>query len=199
MRSPLHATAILGAYVLLATPPMRSWMESSMVGHMLVQIPLLIAIGALAVAVLPRRLLAWLQLCNGRGIPLTLLALFALSYWMLPRALDAALNSPLMEFTKFVSLPLLVGVPLALSWRRLSLIGQGFVWSNFVSMLGVLAWLYLVAPVRVCNNYLVDQQALLGKGLFALALALFVLGVAHAFFGGAARQRCHASSTVAHS
>ena len=87
-----------------------------------------------------------------------IVALFASSYWMLPRALDAALTEPLAEVGKFLSLPLLVGFPLVLAWRRLTLIGRGFVWTNFISMLAVLGWLYIVAPVRVCNSYLVNDQ-----------------------------------------
>lgn len=166
-----------------------------MVGHMLVQIPLLIIIGMLWAPLMPARLREWLSACNAEGIPLTLLALFSSTYWMLPRSLDAALNSAVMEFAKFITLPLLVGQPLALSWRRLSLIGQGFVWSNFVSMLGVLSWLYIVSPVRVCNNYLVNQQIVLGQGMLAITLALFVVGAARVFVGSPLQDARQSSSS----
>lgn len=191
----LRAVATLTAYALLAGPPVRVWLESSMVGHMLVQIPLLIIIGALWAPSTPARLREWLSACNAGGIPLTLLALFASAYWMLPRALDAALNFAVVELVKFITLPLLVGLPLALSWRRLSLLGQGFVWSNFVSMLGVLSWLYIVSPVRVCNNYLINQQVLLGHGLLAFTLALFVVGAARVFVGSPLQDARQSSSS----
>ena len=76
---------------------------------------------------------------------------------MLPRALDAALTNPLTEAAKFVSLPALVGLPLALAWQRLPIIGRGFILTNVISMLAVLGWLYIAAPVRICNNYLVGS------------------------------------------
>lgn len=193
----LHGGSVLLVYAALASPLLRLWLESSMLGHMLVQIPLLIVVGILAAPLIPRRVRAWLHTRNAYGIPLTLLALFAASYWMLPRALDAALNSAVIELAKFITLPLLVGVPFALSWRRLSLVGQGFVWSNVVSMMGVLGWLYLVAPVRICNNYLVDQQVVLGQGMLAFALALFAVGGLRVLVGNGVQSMRPAASSAA--
>lgn len=175
---------LAAAYLLLAAPPLRGWLEAGMVSHMLVQLPLLVGLGAAAVAWLPAGWRRRLDDCNAAGLPLTLLALFAAAFWMLPRSLDAALNAPLMELAKFLSLPLLVGMPLALSWRRLPLIGRGFLWSNLVSMLVVLGWLYSAAPVRMCTNYLVDQQQLLGRSLLLLALGLALWLAGQVLFGG---------------
>src|SRR5690606_16602102 len=56
----------------------------------------------------------------------------------------------------------------------LTLIGRGFVWTNFFSMLAVLGWLYIVAPVRVCNSYLVNDQEHAGWYMVILAILLFV-------------------------
>lgn len=181
---PGRGWMLAAVYLLLAAPPLRGWLEAGMVSHMLVQLPLLVGIGALAVRWLPPRLHDRLDRCNAAGLPLTLLALFAAAFWMLPRSLDAALNAPPMELAKFLTLPLLVGMPLALSWRRLPLIGRGFLWSNLISMLVVLGWLYSAAPVRVCTNYLVDQQQLLGRSLLLLALGLALWLAGRVLFGG---------------
>ena len=91
---------------------------------------------------------------------------------MVPRALDLTLASPAMEATKFITLPLLVGAPLALSWRPLGGLGQGFVLANVLPMWAVVGWLYAVSPVRVCNFYLVDQQVAAGVGLLVAAVAV---------------------------
>lgn len=184
---------LLAVYLLLATPPLRDWLEAGMVTHMLVQLPLLAGLGVLAVRRLPARLRNRLDRCNAAGVPLTLLALFAIAFWMLPRSLDAALNQPAMELAKFVSLPLLVGAPLALSWRRLPAVGRGFLWSNLLSMLVVLGWLYSAAPVRVCTNYLVDQQQLLGRGLLLLALGLALWLAGQVLFGDSPRRAAQAT------
>lgn len=180
--------ALLAGYALLATPPVRALLESLMAAHMLVQLPLLAALGAYAVQLLPAGLRLRLDACNGGGVPFTLLALFAAAFWMLPRSLDGALNHDHLELAKFISLPLLLGAPLALSWRRLTAVGRGFLWSNLLSMLIVLGWLYSVAPIRVCTNYLVDQQALLGRSLLFLAAALALLLAGRLFIGGRARR-----------
>lgn len=155
-----------------------------MTAHMLVQMPSLVAIGAIACRLLPARLQESLLAAAGGRVACLLLALFASGYWMLPRALDATLTNPLAEAAKFFSLPVLVGVPLALAWNRLSAIGRGFVLTNFSSMLLVIGWLYIAAPVRVCNNYLVNQQAAAGWLMVMLALLLFAGWLGSLFIGG---------------
>ena len=181
----LHPRLGLGVlYLLLASPFARAALEATMSLHMLVQIPLLAALGIVAGRRLPERWQDSLLAAAGGAIPCVVLALFASSYWMLPRALDAALAEPLAEAAKFVSLPVLVGLPLALAWRRLSAIGRGFVWTNFISMLAVLGWLYIAAPVRVCNSYLVDEQGNAGWLMVKLAVLLFAWWLGTLFVGG---------------
>ena len=175
----------LGAlYLLLATPFARASLEATMSAHMLVQIPLLVAIGIIAGRLLAERCQDALLAAVGGPIPCVVLVIFASSYWMLPRALDAALTDPLTEAVKFLSLPALVGLPLALAWKRLSAIGRGFIWTNFISMLAVLGWLYIAAPVRVCNNYLMDQQTDAGWLMVKLAVLLFAWWLGTLFVGG---------------
>ena len=152
-------------FVVLAAPAMRELLESVRLTHMLVQIPLLALVGALLGSALParwkRRIAEW----NRWGVSGIALALIVSTWWMVPRALDLALASPAMEAAKFVSLPIFVGVPLAVSWRQLGSLGRGFVLANVLPMWAVVGWLYIAAPVRVCNYYLVDQQVAAGTGL----------------------------------
>ena len=161
-------------FVVLATPVARAVLEGVMVAHMLVQIPLLAVAGALAVAALPLPLVARIAGWNRGGVSGALLAVIASSWWMVPRALDWALASPAMEAAKFVTLPLFVGAPLALSWRSLGSMGRGFVIANVLPMWAVVGWAYAAAPVRVCNYYLVDQQVTAGVGLVSVSIALGV-------------------------
>lgn len=172
------------AYLLLATPAARAWMEATMTGHMLLQIPLLAASGFVLCRLLPQRLQDLLLAAAGGAIPCVLAALFASGYWMLPLALDGALANPLNEAAKFLSLPLLVGLPLGLAWKRLGVIGRSFVWANVLSMLVVLGWLYINAPVRLCNNYLVGQQESAGWAMVKLAVLLFAGWLGSFFVGG---------------
>ncbi len=170
-------------YLLLATPAARKGLEANMSAHLLIQMPLLVAIGVGAGQLLAPRWRDWLLAGVGGPVPLTTLALIASGYWMLPRAMDAALAGPAMEAAKFLSLPLLVGLPLALAWGRLTLIGHGFVLTNLMSMLAVLGWLYIVAPVRVCNSYLVDAQTNAGWWMVRLAILSFLCWLGSWFIG----------------
>lgn len=187
--SPVLTVAGAVLVAALAEPTTRAALESGMVGHMLVQIPLLVLAGAWLAADLPAAFKARVFACDPKGLAGILMALFASSYWMLPRALDAALADAGVEAAKFVSLPLLVGLPLALSWGRLSLIGRGFIWLNGLSMLAVLGWLYAVAPLRVCNNYLAAEQALAGRLMLGIAVGLALLTAVRAFIGDAGEHR----------
>lgn len=183
-RSAWTAGIALASIGLLALPPLRAWLEASMVRHMLVQIPLLVAFGAAAVGALPATRRRRLGDALGGPVACALIAAFASTWWMLPRALDAALAEAAVETAKFVSLPLLVGAPAALAWTRFGLIGRGFVWTNLASMLLFLGWLYVAAPVRVCNSYLADDQLRVGWLLVEAGGTLFAVWLGRLFFSG---------------
>jgi hypothetical protein len=170
-------------------PPLAGRLESSMVGHMVVQIPLLALSGWLIGCSLIGTPLAAmeraLQGINGAGVPGLLVATFTALFWMLPRSLDAALLNQAVEVAKFTSAPLLLGLPLSLSWKRLSSPLRGLIWTHVVAMLAVMGWLYRVSPVRLCNNYLVDQQQGLSSVLFAVAVGLSIYWIGRLFVPGA--------------
>ena len=164
----------------LFAPAVRAPLESGMVSHVLLELPLLIASGMLIGGFIAER---WPQLPARveRYSPATLLiALFTFLYWMLPQSLDASLANSADAAIKLISLPLLLGLPLALSGLRTSPITKWFVICNLLSMLLVLGWLYMEAPVRLCNFYLQGEQKRLGQLMLMLAggLSLYWAAVA---------------------
>jgi hypothetical protein len=169
---------IITALVVLGGP-LRQPLESSMAAHMLIQLPLLALLGALVE--FPRRGAHVLEQWDHRGVAVLLGAVFTVMFWMLPRNLDAAINSLGMEAAKFASLTVLVGMGLRWSWPRLPTLVRGVVWSQLVAMTMVMGWLFLTAPVRVCVNYGMDQQQLAGYGFVALGLGLAALLTARLF------------------
>lgn len=180
LSAPLRMMAAAMLYLLLILPPCRQWLESSLVHHMLIQIPLLVVVGwHPGRQMRAGRLDAW----NTSGIPGVLIAFFTMLFWMIPRWLDVALSEPLWETIKFISVPLLIGAPLGMSWPRLSSFARAVVWSNAISMLVVIGWLYMAAQIRVCNNYLVNQQETFGYTAMALALAIAFYWIGKTFFG----------------
>jgi hypothetical protein len=94
-------------------------------------------------------------------------------FWMLPRSIDSAIQYTGYEVLKFVSLPC-AGAALVLSFQRTNALLRGALEANLISMLGVLAWLYTAAPVRLCNSYLGSDQEMLGAGMALLAGALAI-------------------------
>ena len=80
--------------------------------HVIVQMPILIAVGCFMP--LPRNLLRldWVM-------PIFLCSIFSVLIWMLPRSVDAALLTWMGHFAKFAMLPILIGLPLRLVWGRL--------------------------------------------------------------------------------
>jgi hypothetical protein len=175
--------AVVGSWFVLWLWPLRIALESDMAMHMTLQVPLLIALGLLLATVLRRHEPRWLADADWLGIPGIVLVVFATSFWMLPRALDSAIADPWIDAAKFLSLPLLVGLPLGLSWSRMPPLGRAFVWANFIPKLGAVGGLYLGAPTRLCAYYRLDQQELAGWTLIVIALALGMTWFVAAFVG----------------
>jgi hypothetical protein len=178
-------------YVVLVAPPVAAWLEGSMLGHMLIQIPLLALAGGLVARGASGGHGAVLAGFNAGGVPGLLVAVFAAAAWMLPRMLDAALRSALVEAAKFTTVPLLVGAPLALSWPLLPPVARGFVWANLISHAAVLGWLYSAAPSRLCTRYLFDQQATVGAAFSIVAMALLLGWGWFAMVGPPIRRRAN--------
>lgn len=175
--------AVAAVSLILVCALLRRPLEADPVTHMLVQLPALAWAGWLLAGSIPAGWLEdWVARLNDNGLPGLLIALFAIAHWMLPRSIDGALTSPVVELAKFVTVPFLIGLPLRWSWDRAHPLVRGVLKSNALSMLGVLAWLYDAAPIRVCNNYLIDDQKRLSIAFLCVALGLATVWSVRLFF-----------------
>jgi hypothetical protein len=174
---------VASLWVVLWLTPLRAVLEAEMALHMAVQLPFLVAMGIPLARALWRYEPRVLAESDWLGIPGLVLVAFVTSFWMLPRMLDRALADPFVDLAKFVSLPLLGGLPLGLSWPRMPGLGRAFVWANFIPKLGAVGALYLAAPTRLCAYYRFDQQMGAGWTLIALAAVLATAWFASAFAG----------------
>ena len=168
--SPARITlslGLLGGCVLF-----RHSLEADPVTHVLVQLPVLAISGYLFVAGPGGQ---YPRITEPLANAISLVAVFAILFWMLPRYIDAALVNPVAELAKFVSIPVFIGGSLGVSWAKSNPFLRGFLKANALSMLGVLAFLYIHAPVRICNSYLVADQERLG---FTFLISAFGLAVA---------------------
>lgn len=162
-------------WLVCALPPVRHVLEATMTLHMLVQIPLLALAGWWIASSLPPRLTEVPAAWNRSGISGFLLASLAAVVWMLPRALDAALETPWVEIAKFASVPLLIGMPLAISWPRAGFVVRGVFLVEVVATTFRLGWLYVASPVRLCSNYLLGEQQRLGQIMLAIGGVICLL------------------------
>lgn len=155
-------------WLVLLAPPVRRQVEASMTAQMLVQIPLLVFVGCLLARALPARVEAATARWNRGGITGLALASVVAAYWMLPRSLDASVTSPLLAAAKYLSVPLLIGLPFTATWPRMGFVVRGVFLAEFIATGFRLGWLYLISPVRLCSNYGLDDQRRLGLSMLAL-------------------------------
>jgi len=172
----------------LVMSPVSGWLESSLVGHMVIEFPLLIFAGVLLGVIFKRKIKRMPSVSNAvsqfnqGGIFGLLLASFLLTFWMIPRWLDASISSNIMGYLKYASL-LVVGLCLSASWQKAHILVRAVIKIEFLTMLFRLGWLYLISPVRLCNNYLLGDQIWLGRAFLILAITLMIYWLVPIFFG----------------
>lgn len=166
----------LGFYLLifLAIPPVAHLMESVMIIHMHMQMPMLIIAGVLMARFFQLRFPKFFEKWNSDGIPGILLFVIVMGYWMLPRTMDEALEIQAVEIFKFISLPFLAGVPLRDSWKKLKPIGKNVIFVLFTIIFAIVGWMYIFSDDQICNNYLVIEQITLGWGFLTMALSIII-------------------------
>jgi hypothetical protein len=174
--------------VLLLAPPLREALERSMTTHVLIQLTGLAISGWLLGTALRSSLKPIMVTVNARGMSGLVLGLLAMSFWMLPRTLDETITNPQLEVAKFITVPLLVGAPLALSWPYLNPVLCSLLKVKLISWLFVLGWLYTAAPDRLCTSYYQSDQVLLGQLVAAIASILAIAWALPWFFAGSTRR-----------
>lgn len=174
-------TLFIAATLFLIGVAFRVPLERQLVSHVLVLLPALVASGWFAGRAISNRW-TWIMTSdwNAAGSTGLLIAAFTTAFWMLPRTLDWSLFESIGDVAKFATLPLLVGIPLALSWERVPVLVRGFLQANAISMALTQAWIYTNAPVRLCISYLTGQQEQLGVAFLWVAVLLTILWTAPA-------------------
>jgi hypothetical protein len=142
---------------------------------MLAQIPLLALAGWWLRPLLPGRVVDGLAGWNRNGISGIVLVSLAAMVWMLPRAMDAALDVAWVELAKFASVPLLIGLPLSISWPSAGFVVRGVFLVEVIATAFRLVWLYLASPKRLCINYLLGDQQWLGKIMLGVGAAISLM------------------------
>ncbi|MGN7387637.1 hypothetical protein [Sporosarcina sp. SAFN-015] len=161
-------------FIFLAIPVVADVLESIMIMHMHMQMPLLIFCGFLIAVFFRRKFPTFFAKWNGDGIPGILLFTLIMLYWMIPRTMDDALTNMTVEIFKFISLPFLAGIPLRDSWKKIGSAGKKVIWVTFTFMFYIMGFLYIKAPIQLCNNYLLIDQLTLGWGYMTMAICFTI-------------------------
>lgn len=161
-------------WLALMVPMLKQLLQASMTTQMLVQIPALIVVGLLLSQAVPERIDAAVARFDDHGITGLVLATLVIALWMLPRSLDASVTQPVFTIAKYLSIPLLAGLPFALSWPRMSFIVRGVFFLELNATFFRMGWLYIIWPGRLCNNYLLDDQQRLGRYLVLIGVLLLL-------------------------
>ena len=156
----------------LSVPPLRGVIEQSMAWHMVFQMPLLVAAGALAARTLPALGLPgkWVSF-NLFGLTGFMAAQGVIAYWMLPSAIDRAVVDPAFDVLKLLTL-FVSGILLRDAFQRAPMALQLFFIGYWVSMMCWLGIYFATTDLRLCNAYSLESQLRTGWGLLALGLLL---------------------------
>jgi len=158
--------------VALSVPPLRSVIELSMAWHMVFQMPLLVAAGALAARALPNSgSPGKLGSFNLFGLTGFMAAQGIIAYWMLPSAIDRAIVNPGFDVLKLLTL-FVSGVLLRDAFQRAPMALQLFFIGYWVSMMCWLGIYFATTDLRLCNAYSLESQIATGWGLLSLGLLL---------------------------
>ncbi|WP_026700654.1 hypothetical protein [Salibacterium aidingense] len=161
-------------YGFLVLPPVAALLESIMIVHMHMQMPLLVLSGIFMARFFQIHFPRFFEKWNKNGVPGVLLFMVIWSYWMIPRMMDETLSVQAVEVFKFISLPFLAGVSLRDSWSKLGSSAQSMVFVFLTVVFLFMAWIYIGADKQICNNYLEVEQKTLGWGSLAFALIMII-------------------------
>ncbi|MDG5785982.1 DUF1404 family protein [Evansella sp. AB-P1] len=161
-------------WIFMILPPVSNLLESIMIMHMHMQMPLLVIAGFLMAKYFQQRFPHFFEKWNSNGFPGMLLFIIIMVYWMIPRTMDDALVLTSVQVFKFISLPFLAGIPLRDSWPKLSKAWKIVIITIFTLMFFAMGFLYIFSPEQLCNNYLVIEQVTLGWGFITMAICMVI-------------------------
>lgn len=193
------APLLMGMGLLLLCIVFRRELTATMALHMLVHLPAILLAGVFVGSAAcarqagrsrqAQRQSRGRDACRGcatyneQGIAGLLLVTLVLAFWMIPKALDDVLVSEWVHALKFASL-FAAGMVLFASMRQAQNVVKLFFVGNFSWMTAIAGILYQEHATRLCNFYLLGDQAFAGIGLVAYAVVLPVGGLAAHYVKG---------------
>lgn len=158
------------AIIATVSPPIDSFLDSSMSRHMLLQMPLLAGLGYAAGLLWPRPRFRFASL----ELAAVFFALGSLMFWMLPRSLDTAVTVAWVDQVMHITM-IVTGWSLAIGLPRLPFHTKMAFGIYALAMVLTTGVVYATAVVPVCSRYTVQQQNEAGTLLLWIGGALFLV------------------------
>ena len=174
--------AVLLFIALCLLPPIATVFESTMIAHMLIQLPLLGLCGGLLL-VENSALYRAANKYDPKGAIALVIGSGWLLFWMLPMNLDFASTDTGYRILKLLTVPLGVGLCLRWAWNRSGMIVRIVVLFEAWAVIARMGLLYLQSPEQLCSNYLIGEQQIVGKILLTVAMITGFVGLIFGVFG----------------
>lgn len=152
----------------------RNMVESNMWQHMLLQFPLLIWAGYLLARHLPSSQLQSFSKMNQFGLTGLVFAVLTTAFWMIPAALDLAVDNDWIDLLKMLSL-VASGMALRLSWHASGRALQAYFLISWSMMTVTIGLIFQDPSTRLCNYYRVDDQLIAGYGLVMIGIVVVMI------------------------
>ena len=165
----MRRAAAIAAACLLALPPADIYLAATMERRLLIQLPAMLVLGALA-GWRPAGQRSW----RAGDLAALAFAVGAMLFWMIPRSLDLAARSRPADAALLVS-AFVAGFALARSLPHLSFVITVALGLHATAMFMALGIVYLHFPGLICTAYTLAQQRVTGVGLVRAAPVAWVL------------------------
>ncbi len=158
-----------GLALVLALPPVATWLSTTMPRHQLIQVPALLLLGVMSVR--------WTTAQTPRQPPgewdpaLLILAIGGMIFWMIPRSVDLAASDRFADQLQHLSM-FLAGIIFARTLSRLSVVAAMTLGIHGVAMLAAQGMVYTLYPGLICTAYTLQQQRTTGQILLYAAPVL---------------------------
>ncbi len=173
----IRRASLLIAVVAMVSPPLDPYLDGSMSGHMLLQMPLLALLGYAAGRLWP----GFRIRASSHGVAAVLFGVGSLVFWMLPRSLDTAVTVAWVDQVMHLNM-LTAGWFLAVGLPCLPFHTKVAFGVYALAMALAAGVVYVTAVVPVCANYSVQQQNEAGALLLWAGGVVFVILLARSVF-----------------
>jgi len=155
--------------LLVLFPTVDNYLDSSMTRHVLIQIPVLIFCG---IALGWKLKVRWTDI-DHNGITSLIFFAGTLLFWMIPRSLDEAVTSNLLDQVMHMNM-IIAGFVLGQNQHKITFMPRAIFSIYSLAMLFTMGIIYTHFSAIICATYTLEEQKDMGYTLLTILPFLFV-------------------------